>query len=144
MKNLLEALMGRTPGERVDAAIVSEPTPPPERIPGPPPTAIAVKEVPEDVPEFKREYSARLDHRAVIKIDARTWAWGRRYGGELTQPNGRRVWFEPERIADKILDPALVPLVEKAVRQIIAMDEAYMATKPDRFTDEKRQVWVRA
>lgn len=141
MEKLLNAVFGRTPGEPVDVGISSGAIAP---VAGPPPTPIALKEIPEDVPAFKREYTARLDHRAVIKIDARTWSRGRRYGGELSQPNGRWVLFDPERIADKILDPALVPLVERAVREIVAMDEAYMATNPDRFTDEKRQVWVRA
>lgn len=72
-----------------------------------------------------------------------TRSYGRRFSGELTQPNGRWVHFDPERIADKIIDPLLVPLVEKAVRAVFALDKAFMDSRPDRFTDEKDRVWVR-
>lgn len=143
MEKLMNFVFGRDAGSRVDAAIKSAPAP---RIPGPPPTQIAVKDVKADVPEFKREYTARLDHRAVIKIEARSWSYGsgRRYAGDLTQPNGNTIWFDPERIADKIIDPVLVPLVKKAWAEILEMDRSFTASRPDRFTDEKGQVWVRA
>lgn len=104
---------------------------------------VKIKEVREDRPSFKREYEVPVDHR-VVKITARSSAGlGRWYSGELTQPGGRWVLFDPERIADKILDPALVPLVEVACRDILSIDRAFMASRPNSFVDEGGSTWVR-
>lgn len=96
-----------------------------------------------DRPEFKRTYTAKLDNRCSIKLEIRT-GYGDRYkSGELTQPDGRYVLFDPERVADKIIDPTLVPLVEDACREILTLDREYVASNPDRFTDEGGHIWVR-
>lgn len=98
-----------------------------------------------DQPEFRRTYSARLDSRATIKINARTrWGNDRTLYGELTQPNGSGVFFDPDRIADKILDPLLVPIVEKYCQEIKRMDEDFISSKPKEFTDKNGTTWKRA
>lgn len=106
---------------------------------------MTVEEEPEDRPTFKRVYKARLDNRARIEIDARTTMFGdRRFSGTLIQPNGNRVWFEPKRIAERILDPALVPLVRRAVDKAKARDDAFMDRRPDTFIDKTGARWQRA
>lgn len=103
---------------------------------------ITTTQDPEDNPEFKRIYKAQLDHRAHITVEARTWDYmGRRFSGELRQPNGNRIYFEPERIADKIIDPVLVPLVEACVRVIFDLDREFMRTAPNEFYDKKGRLW---
>lgn len=110
---------------------------------------ITIKDKPDDVPEFRRTYIKTLDSRAVIEVDIRerygsfTGTWLSK-SGTLTQPDRRYVWFDPERIADKIIDPLLVPLVEQAVREIFAIDDAWRASKPRTFKDERGTVWTRA
>lgn len=104
---------------------------------------IKIEDKRPDPPEFRREYSKRLDGRALIEIEARTWEFGRRVGGTLIQPNGNRIWFEPERIADKIIDPLLVPLVQQAVDEIMALDRAFIASDPKEFIDSKGRPWRR-
>ena len=107
-------------------------------------SGIEVKDVRPVPPEFKREYRKSLSDGRMITITMRSWLFGgRRSNGELTQANGRWVLFDIDRIADKIIDPQLVPLVEEAVRQIVAIDNEYMKSSPSEFTDSKGQHWVR-
>jgi hypothetical protein len=112
-----------------------------------PPTASGIKivNIAADVPEFRREYTSQLDARALCTIEAKSWGsiLGRHISGELKQPNGNRVWFEPDRIADKILDPTLVPLVQKFVDEVLAVDKKYIASNPSEFTDKAGDKWHR-
>lgn len=110
------------------------------------PAGIHVESVREDRPTFRRVYTCKLDGRATIKITMKTYTFGsgRFKSGELTQPNGRWVTFDPDAIADKILDPALVPLVEKACDQIARLDAAFMAMNPSEYTDDQGHIWRRA
>lgn len=106
-------------------------------------TDISARQEPEDEPKFERIYTVRLPRSCSMKIRMKTF-FGRHAYGELTQANGNCVWFEPERIADRILDRELVPVIERYVREIFAMDRAFMANKPKEFIDEKGQRWIRA
>lgn len=106
-------------------------------------SGIAIKAIREDSPRFKREYTATLDNRASIKIEIY-----RAYGmlmknGTLTQPNGRWVLFEPDRIADKILDPILVPKVQARVDEIFQLDRNFRHNAPGEFVDESGTKWTR-
>lgn len=110
-------------------------------------SAITVKDIREENPEFRREYSATLSERASIKVTMRN-AWAvvgtrRDASGELTQPNGRWVLFDPERVADRIIDRDLVTLVERCVAQIYELDRQFMATERLRFVDKSGAVWER-
>jgi hypothetical protein len=106
--------------------------------------AIAIESKPADRPRFERIYTAQLDARASIKIRMYTSYGGDRYSSaELDQPNGRWVTFDPDRVADKILDPLLVPIVEKYCAEIARQDKEFIASNPSEFTDESGTVWQR-
>lgn len=96
----------------------------------------------ESPPEFKREYSVALSHGRTLKVTAETSMFGERdYEGEIDQPGGAWILFEPNEIADKVLDPALVPTVTEYVAQIIAADK--IAIKNDvEFTDRDGRTWI--
>lgn len=104
---------------------------------------VTVKDVPNDRPEFKREYKVRLN--ANVKMTITIWqsTWLLITQGELDQPDGKWVIFEPEKPADKILDRELLPLVEKRCREILATDKAFRAAKPNSYIDDTGAVWVR-
>ncbi|MBD9542981.1 hypothetical protein IB276_26400 [Ensifer sp. ENS04] len=110
------------------------------------PVGISIALKPEDIPRFHRTYSKRLSNKAVCAITMSNYyiGSGRMSSGELTQPNGRWVLFDPERIADKILDPALVPLIEEFAKQVMALDREFMKNRPSEFVDESGVVWRRA
>jgi len=106
--------------------------------------SVSVREVPAAPPEFGRIYTKKLDARATMALKAWTSSYsGRLYAGTLTQPNGAWVIFEPDNVAERILDPTLVPLVKKAVAEAVSMDKAFIASKPRSFKDEKGVVWSR-
>jgi hypothetical protein len=63
--------------------------------------------------------------------------------GELDQTDGRYVFFEPEKPADKILDRDILPIVQKRCDEIMAMDKAFRASDPDQFEDKQGNVWKR-
>lgn len=103
---------------------------------------ISVEAVPADVPEFRRIYSATINQRAGIKITAETF-FNRRFDGELIQPDGRWVDFDPNAIAEKILDRELVPLVQSYVDKIKSLDRSYMDSNPSEFIDAHGVKWRR-
>lgn len=105
---------------------------------------VRVKLKPEGRPRFERTYTAALTENVRIKITCRTfYGSNRSSSGELTQSNGRYVLFDPERVADKILDPRLIPLVEVACEAILSMDREWIRSRPSEFTDESGAVWRR-
>ena len=108
-----------------------------------PSSAVAVKAVREERPQFSREYTAPLPGFRSMKITARTTYGRRDFSGEITQPGGRWVLFDPERVADRILDPQLVPVVMEMCREIFRLDDAFMASKPSEFVDEGGTRWQR-
>lgn len=111
---------------------------PPERI------SIKITDIPEDAPDFKREYRGALANGIQVRVTAYQWTLGVMLSGELTQKNGRWVLFDPERVADRILDPALVPLVNEFCQEAIRLDKAFRASAPKSFVDEKGFTWTRA
>jgi hypothetical protein len=84
---------------------------------------VASKSFPEEQPRFKREYSAKIIRGIQVKITADRGYGAVRYNGELTQRDGKWVLFDPDRIADKIIDPVLLPEVTKVVDQMVAADK---------------------
>lgn len=108
------------------------------------PAGIIINEGREDAPRFERTYRQKLDNRASIEITIKTYDPERLMkSGTLTQPNGKRVFFEPDAIADRIIDPVLVPLVQKAVDEIFKLDSVYRKPLPDRYTDKSGTIWCR-
>lgn len=97
----------------------------------------------EKLAEWRRYYSGHLDNRCKVEIEACTFMNSRRFRGTLTQPNGNEIAFDPARIADKIIDPLLVPLVRAFCDKMFAADRAYIKGSLDRFIDENGIRWSR-
>lgn len=108
------------------------------------PNGITVKDVSPDVPEFKREYQVDIDGRR-LKVTIRNFggALGLYRTGELTQWNGKWILFDPDNVADKIIDPELVPLIEQRCREIDQLDAAFRNSTPSEFTDTGGTTWRR-
>jgi hypothetical protein len=105
--------------------------------------SMRIENVREDAPAFKRIYKGHLDARCSITVTMKT-SYGSRYkSGELTQPNGRWVLFDPDEVADKILDPVLVPLVQSFCDAAEVQDKAFIQSDPREFSDEHGARWVR-
>lgn len=105
-------------------------------------SGIEYSNVREDVPEWGRVYRAKLDNRCQIEVTI--WDFlGRRSGATLTQPNGNSISFDIDRVADKIIDPILVPLVERAVSEIKSLDKQYIHSDRSQFIDENGDEWMR-
>lgn len=108
---------------------------------GPTASGISIQNIANDVPEFERVYTARLDDRASITIRMKIFMGSILKSGELTQPNGRWIMFDPDAIADKILDPVLVPLVQKYVNEIYDLDHAFRENETTEYTDNEGHKW---
>ena len=44
-------------------------------------------------------------------------------------------------MAEKIVQPELVPLVERSIKQMLAMDADYINSKPTQFVDKHGVTW---
>lgn len=107
-------------------------------------SGVTIKSIREDVPRFKREYTAVLDDGRSIMVTIYNLFKGHRTNrGELIQRNGNRVWFDPEHIADKIIDPVLVPKVTARVKEIFQLDRNFMNNQPGEYVDETGATWQR-
>jgi hypothetical protein len=106
-------------------------------------TGVKVTEVPEDMPQFKRNYVAQVTDDVKITITMKTYSFGRQSAGELRQSDDKYVWFDPERVADRILDHTLVPLIEERIKAIFSLDKEFMNSNPCQYTDEKGTKWCK-
>jgi hypothetical protein len=109
------------------------------------PSGISIKSKPEDPPEFWRTYTAATETGVVIKVEIKNWTYSSDTytTGVLTQPDGKWITFDVKRVADRIIDPVLLPAVEAVVKEILKIDAAFRKTKPTEFTDEKGVTWIR-
>ena len=98
----------------------------------------------EYIPTFKRQYSAtfRKGFRIEMTMENSMFS-GRRDSSFLYQPDRRLMLFEATRIADRIIDPVLLPQVEAIVAEILALDRAFIASQPSEFTDKAGVTWRR-
>lgn len=112
------------------------------------PSDITARDVPPDAPPFGRQYRATVNIPRgpfVIEINMETSKYrGRtdRYS-TVTQPNGTWILFNPNAVADKILDRELYPHVQRIADQALAMDAKYVEEQPDTFTDAAGTTWRR-
>jgi hypothetical protein len=97
--------------------------------------------LPEDVPEFKRCYNVMLPNGIAMQVEYRTTYGKRNSIGMLRQPGGAYVAFDPDRVADRIFDRELVPLIERRVAEAKALDLAFVASQPKEFIDGLGQTW---
>lgn len=101
-----------------------------------------------DKPKFKRKYTLHLEgqfkhFKIQLNREHATYGGGREGYGMLTQPDGKWVLFDVNRIAHDILNQDLVPFVQDAASRMVAMDREYMATCPVEFTDSQGVTWIR-
>lgn len=52
---------------------------------------LVIKEVPSEMPQFKRIYTKQLDNRCTIKVEMKNFCSRRFSSAELIQPNGSYV-----------------------------------------------------
>lgn len=98
----------------------------------------------EDRPRFKRVYTCEIAaRRCTMILEAYTFIGRRCWGGELRQPNGKYVLFDSDAVADKIIDPVLVPLIIEACSEIMHIDRKFIESRPNEFTDEGGVRWRR-
>lgn len=105
-------------------------------------STISVRDCRESPPEFEREYTCRLTRDVSVTITMETF-FDREASGILNQSDGRWVLFDPDQVADEILDPAILPKVEMVCRTVAEMDRQFMRTRADEFTDENGARWKR-
>ena len=106
---------------------------------------IGVVDSREDRPQFARTYTARMPSGTALEIKINRFriiddVW---MLGSLTQLNGKYVFFDPRKVADKIIDRELLPSVEEAVSKILSLDSEFRKTKPPEFTDTDGVTWIR-
>ena len=108
----------------------------------------SILDIQSSVPQFRREYRAKINDRASIIVWARS-SWSKYRGherykyGQLVQPDGKYILFDPNAIAEKILDPILVPKIQLSVELIFAIDREFISGNPDSFIDESGTVWLK-
>ena len=107
---------------------------------------IKIDDIRDDAPEFGKTYAGKLSNNARVELTARCWfSWERRsWTGSLTQPNGNSISFDPDRIADKIIDPVLVPLVKAFVDASKQLDAEFMNGPLNSLVDNKGGIWKKA
>lgn len=106
---------------------------------------IIVTDQANDPPAFRRDYHARLVNGFSVTVKMETSMFGERRErySQVTQANGRWVLFDVRRVADKIIDRELLPMVQAASREILAMDAAFVANEPRQFRDSRGVTWQR-
>lgn len=106
---------------------------------------LTIKDIPDDAPDFRREYSTTIARGIVVTIEIRKGHGNETYtNGELRQPDRKYIFFDPDRPAEKIIDPVLLPEIEVVCREIAKVDSQWRARPILEFTDKAGQRWVRA
>lgn len=113
---------------------------------------VQVETIAEHPPVFARRYSAQINDQVSIELTRETYTYSARFGyikrqndllATLKQSDGRTVHFNPDKVAEYILEPSLVKPIELYVQQIYEFDQQFMDSKPDRFVDLDGHEWRR-
>jgi hypothetical protein len=82
----------------------------------------------------------------VLVVNAHREIFGqkREYYTELDQPDGKWVFFDIDRPAEKIIDRDLVPSVIAACKKVRDMDRKFLADGPKEITDAYGHKWTRS
>lgn len=104
---------------------------------------IVIRGIREDRPKFARTYTASVGDGFKVIVTMKTYTFGRSDWSELRQSDNRYIVFDAKRVADKIIDRELYPLVQAAVNKILEMDKQFLATHPDEYTDDTGAQWRR-
>ena len=109
-------------------------------------SAISVQDARNEV-LFERVYRKGLNDHVHIEMHLKNSdMFGRpnRYQmATLEQTDGRYIHFPINRIAQYVIQADLIPAIEQAVQEILAMDKAFIESKPREFTDTKGVRWIR-
>ena len=95
----------------------------------------------DDTPRITRIYTQKLAEGFKVELTAknRYFRSQRDYSGILTQLDGSWIFFNPENIAERIINKQLVPQVEDFVAKALVLDRADTLTE---FMDEQKRIWV--
>jgi hypothetical protein len=102
------------------------------------------------VVSFHKDYTVALTDGRMLKVRATRTSYdtlyedGVQFAAQVEQKDGKWVDFECSAIADKIIEPGLIPQLDKWCKLI--HDPALLFWKdhypPREFTDDQGQVWV--
>jgi len=99
-------------------------------------------------PEMKRTYKAPLSNGRSMEIEFRTTYWnsGRRDTSAMIfqADRSKYLFFRTEAVADEILDPELVPQVQKYLLEMFRLDQEFLNSDPKEYTDSKGIKWTRS
>lgn len=100
----------------------------------------------EDRPAFERTYTCKIDGGFTVQITMRTFLGQHSrqcWAATVTQRDGKKISYEPEAVADKIIDRELYPAVQACTDKILAMDKEFNKSLPASFQDQDGYVWER-
>lgn len=105
----------------------------------------------EEVPKFNRVYKIPLISKPglTMTVESRYLYGG--YAGDkiyyfittLSQSDGSSIIFDPEKVADKVIDKTIIPEIIRIFQDIQQIDKEYRASRPPSFVDEEGITWNR-
>lgn len=100
----------------------------------------------EDRPKFKRTYKATIPGGFRIEFTFYFDMFGGRSdrSATLTQSNGNYIFFDPHRVAEKIIDRDLAPKVQLLSEKVLRLDRQFAHNPPTEFVDKTGAKWIRA
>lgn len=109
-------------------------------------TGILIREDNER-PKMKRIYVHHLDGQFKgFRIDLQreyNYSNERDGYGMVTQPDGKWILVNLNRVAQDILNPDLAPIIEEILTRMAALDREWISSNPTEWTDNKGVTWVR-
>lgn len=143
MKSLLRKLFNKTPAAPLVSDVIEETVP---YDPAPRFVDFHIKDCPENIPTFKREYRATIADDVTVRIDIENGRYQcdkeRKVSGVLSQTGRGYVFFDACDLADKIIIPEIVAATQSLMTHVLELDAEFAKTQ-DRFTDKDGQVWLR-
>lgn len=95
-------------------------------------------------PEMKRRYTVQLTKGRWMEAEFRTqWNGKRDYSTFVYQSNSKWLLIRFDGIADQVLDPELVPLIEKYKTEMFRLDAEFIEIIPTEYTDKNGTTWLR-
>lgn len=98
--------------------------------------------------QLEREYQEEIKSGITLTVVSKQTGYtsiypdGIEFDDVLTQADGKRVDFNCDAVADKIIDRELVPIVQKECKttHAVAMD-FWTRTPPTEFGDDRGRIW---
>lgn len=111
---------------------------------------ISSDDAPDDPPKFKRKYSAKLASKPgiTLTVECADFIGERWCTATVRQPDEKYVSFRldhnyapGESIAGKIIDPMLVPELQRLTKIMHQMDGFYREANPSQWKDNDGSRW---